>query len=170
MKQPCFVQQTVLSNLEDFLKQKQATILSLDPDALHRMRVSGRRLRINLWSFKQLFPSREYNKIRKTIRKICKPLNQARDLDTGITILSKLKAQKYVVNYFRNRRIKLQPQIEHNLSKMKESRLRERINKCLKNPKVLLNRESLMKTGGDRINKKLDEMLRFAEYANDPEI
>ncbi|MFA7706071.1 MAG: CHAD domain-containing protein [Candidatus Omnitrophota bacterium] len=168
MKQPNFAQQTILNNLEDFLIQKEGIILNRNPDALHRMRVSGRRLRISLWSFKLFFPDQEYNKMQNEIRKICKPLNRARDLDTQIAILLKLKAQEYIIRHFKEQRVKLQPRISQDLAKIDKLHLRERINERLKNSKVLFNNPALIKTGKEKINKRLKELLWRTDYAYCP--
>jgi len=160
------IQQAIFDNLDDFLKQKEETILNQDPDALHRMRVSGLKLRIHLWSFKLLLPVWEYNKIGREIRKICKSLNQARDLDVQISMLLKLRAKKPVVQYLKNQRIKLQPSIADNLTRIDKLKLKEKITRYLNSAKAFSSNRALLKISGKKINKKLQKLLFYADYVN----
>jgi len=163
-----FLQQAILDSLEDFLIQKEATILNKDPDALHRLRVSGLKIRIRLWSCKLLFPMREYNKIKKEIHNVCKSLNPARDLDTQIYLLLKLKAEKRVIKYLKDQRIKLQPQIVKDLARIDRLKLRERIEKCLNNSKALLDNQTLLEISKGKLHKKLKKLLSYAHGVNYP--
>ncbi len=166
MKHSNIIQQTISDNLKYFLKQKDEAILNKDPDALHRMRVSGRKLRISFWSFKQLFPRQKYNKIKKDIRRPCKSSNQARDLDTQIAMLLKLNAEKHVIKHLQDRRIKLQPQINKSLARLDGSRLTEKINRCLKNSKASLDNQALLEISRKKINNRLHRLLSHTNCIN----
>ncbi|MDD3345592.1 MAG: CHAD domain-containing protein [Candidatus Omnitrophica bacterium] len=150
---------TISHNLNNFLQHKKEVILDIDREAVHRMRVSGRRLRISLWCFKSAFPEKEYREIINVIRNTCRSLSRARDLDTQISILTKLKAGKPAIAPLSRRRKKLQPGIKRLLSGLDESRIRAKMEKYLKTGEACLDKSILYKIGRKKIMGGLDKLL-----------
>ena len=58
-----------------------------DPEAVHKLRVSIRRLQQALRLFKQFFPKRGSKRMRKQLRAIMKPAGELRNRDIAIELL-----------------------------------------------------------------------------------
>jgi CHAD domain-containing protein len=153
------VWKTISGNIREFLKQQKAALSGADPESLHRMRVAGRRLRISLWCFKSLFPKKEYRKIKNAIRNSCASSGLARDLDTQVAILTKLKANKSLIASLLIRRKELQPGVELALSGLDGTAMKAKISACLKAPAAQLDRRALRKISRKKIRKSLKKML-----------
>ena len=54
---------------------------SEDPEFLHQLRVSSRRLRSALRAFRPILPRRDARRVRRSLRKLSPPLGRARDWD-----------------------------------------------------------------------------------------
>lgn len=78
-------------HLQDFLNETLGVLKGKDLEYLHRMRVSSRRLRTALWMFKQTFSLKEYKYFQIQFRRVTRALGKARDLDTHIDFLQKLR-------------------------------------------------------------------------------
>ena len=82
----------VSNYLKDFLEEKKAVIGGIDRAALHRMRVSSRRLREAFRVFKGQLPRKQTKKWRRCIREVGKILGKARELDIQLRFLSQVRA------------------------------------------------------------------------------
>jgi CHAD domain-containing protein len=165
MKYPEFAQETISRFLKYFLVQKEKAMLNKDPEALHRMRVAGRRLRISLWAFKSIFPAKKYKKIKKDVRRACKTLNPARDLDTQISMLLQLKANGRLIAELRGRRAKMQPKIKNDLARLNSSKLENEIKECIAGQKMLLDKQKLLEISKRKISKKNKKLFLLTAYA-----
>ncbi len=67
---------------------KQATIRS-DEDVIHDLRVSIRRLRESLRTFKDLYPASARKKVRKELKTVMKAAERVRSADIALELLKK---------------------------------------------------------------------------------
>jgi triphosphatase len=105
------VEDVALANLRRFLsdwhRHEPAARFGDDPEALHDLRVAGRRMDAILRQFEAFLPD-AIVRIRATIKRVMKSLGQARDLDVAL-----LELEQFNRTLSENDRAKLQPLQEH---------------------------------------------------------
>jgi CHAD domain-containing protein len=73
--------------LRAFTRQLHGVRHAEDPEYIHRMRVSSRRLRAAMPVFEGCFPRKEFKRSLREIRRVTRALGEARDLDVQILFL-----------------------------------------------------------------------------------
>lgn len=105
------VEEVALANLRRFLstwhQHEPAARCGDDPEALHDLRVAGRRMDAILRQFEAFLPS-AIVRIRPTVKKVMRALGQARDLDVAL-----LELQEFNDTLSADDRAKLLPLQEH---------------------------------------------------------
>lgn len=84
----------LLKLLHEFSDQLPGVRHAEDPEYIHRMRVSSRRLRAAMPIFRDCFPSKEYKYWIREIRRITRALGAARDLDVHIRFLKEYQGSQ----------------------------------------------------------------------------
>jgi CHAD domain-containing protein len=83
-----YAKAVVSENCDGLLNEWERVRDSRDVDALHRMRVSSRRLRAALRIFRWVFSKEKFRATKKSIRKIGRALGVARELDIQMRFLA----------------------------------------------------------------------------------
>lgn len=83
------IQKIILIRFAETFSYKAGVLENNDIEYVHDFRVSARRLRSVMQTFKSCFSEKEYGLYFQTIRKIAKVLGNARDLDVMIDFLQK---------------------------------------------------------------------------------
>ncbi|HBY61665.1 MAG TPA: hypothetical protein DEH78_17730 [Solibacterales bacterium] len=65
-----------------------------DPDAIHTLRVSVRRLGLALRAFHQFFPAKPVKKVRRRLRRLMRFAAEVRDRDVALRVLDRAGAGK----------------------------------------------------------------------------
>jgi CHAD domain-containing protein len=79
--------------LRAFTRQLHGVRHAEDPEYIHRMRVSSRRLRAAMPVFQGCFSRKEYRQWMREIRRVTRALGEARDLDVQILFLQAYREQ-----------------------------------------------------------------------------
>ena len=124
---------------------RQLTSLKAKPgaaDALHRTRVSARRLRDLLWIFKKYLGKSSVKKWNRSIKKLSKRLNKARELDVQLEFLDGLSNQpdysgsrydlEKLILIARNRRRELKTELLSALNGLEKDQTMKRLERLFK--------------------------------------
>lgn len=79
-----FGAEAILKRLENMLRESKAVRRNKDVEAVHDMRVAGRRARTALGLFAECFPERRVRQWNKRLRRVTRALGEARDTDVQI--------------------------------------------------------------------------------------
>jgi CHAD domain-containing protein len=92
--------------------------LQTDPDAVHDLRVSIRRLRECLRTFADLYPAGARKKVRKQLRDLMKCAEQVRSADIALELLGKAGVPESdgLMAEIRQQRSSFRAQLQHELS------------------------------------------------------
>jgi CHAD domain-containing protein len=83
-----FAHQQTLILLRRFSLQVTRTARTGDPDAIHHLRVSIRRLSRCLRVFAQFYPGRGWKKFRRRLKELMDACGRVRDLDVALAVLA----------------------------------------------------------------------------------
>jgi CHAD domain-containing protein len=158
-----------------------------DVEAVHRMRVTSRRLRAGLPLFSQCFPGKAYKKISGGIRRITRDLGDARDLDVQIGYLEALIEEHrddggpavdgctILLSMKRTRREALQPKVVADCTRLEQKGVIELLEAGIaawSGPGSIL-RESPpggfpMKRSGSAIKRRAEKLESYSPMVQDP--
>jgi len=148
-----------------------------DVEDLHRTRVAIRRLRNTFWVFKDILPSENLKKWKKSFRRISKSSGPARDLDVKIDFLGSLIKKtgpvslkgglKKMIGLLKVKRDELQPDIIQALNILKKEKILDDIKKVLKNlskDRKKEKRRSVYDLAFKQTAKRLKELAAYAPF------
>jgi CHAD domain-containing protein len=84
-----YVAQQLSRLLGRLVFEMRRALRSPDPDAIHDLRVAGRRLTESLRMFRSLLPGRETHKIRRSLKKLRQVTSKLRDRDITLELFQK---------------------------------------------------------------------------------
>ena len=163
-------------------KEQDLVRKGTDGEALHRMRVSSRRLRAALRVFQGIFPREKARPWKKRIRKIGRALGEGRELDIQIHLFMMLKekidnpaqisAIDDIVKFLRLRRKSAQERIVGVLDDLKTQKKLGDFQGYLKG----LSKQERRVSGEDFISRKknmiikrIEQLLKYKPYVKHPQ-
>ena len=177
-----YAKEKLYEQLRCLMKEEDLVREGADGEALHRMRVSSRRLRAALRVFQGIFPTDKALTWKKRIRKIGRALGEGRELDIQIQLFTMLKekvnnpaqigAIEDIMKFLRLRRKSAQERIVSVLDDLKTQKKIGDFQRYLKGLSnkghsfagdVSLSRKKTM------ILNRLEQLLKYKPYVRHPE-
>lgn len=150
--------------------------------AVHQMRVFSRRLRTNLWIFKDRLGKKKYRALILPLDHIVRGLGPIRDLDIHFNLLKQFKGQspdpqikKGISRLMKDLKIQrksLQSQIDKVLKGVKKSDLIPSLMRTIHRLKKKFSpwdTRKLLKRSPLQVNKRLQDLLSYTPYIHKPQ-
>ncbi|MBF0217367.1 MAG: CHAD domain-containing protein [Candidatus Omnitrophica bacterium] len=85
-----YIKRIILKHLRRFIRELDGARAGDDPEHVHQVRVSSRRLRNALSVFEEFLPEERAGRARESVKKVAGALSEARDVDTQIAFFRAL--------------------------------------------------------------------------------
>ena len=140
------------------LKKNEADEATLNPEAIHDMRVATRRLRAVIKTFKRIFPAKA-KKIRADLQKFFRILGKKRDLDVFSEFILHTINAKSISFPKLARKI---DQSQKKILSMLKSKYYASLIESLEQLKTIKTKQNILKVSRNRIRKALNKVLEIA--------
>ncbi|MDG6225352.1 MAG: CHAD domain-containing protein [Candidatus Thermoplasmatota archaeon] len=172
---------TIVERIEKLSKHMDRARSMEDPEDVHQLRVTSRRLRAALPVFKSCFQKRRFEGYIKGMKKVTRSLGMARDLDVQIIYLNSLlkehrrkpmgPALRYLIDHRKNERTALQGEVIKALNDLSSSGLLDSIMKDCRGADDLNGDEpwpdSLFMLFRDNLTGPLDQLHQLSSSLQD---
>jgi len=179
-----FGAQVMLRQLQLMQDEVAGVIDSSDIECIHRMRVASRRLRAAQSVFDPILFRRRIGEWETAVKKVTRSLGAARDLDIQIEMLRRFRlmvtdpksqpgANRLLLRLLQNR-ARAQKKVARIVRNFKDEKVvnqfQNRLSKMAPPPETVLEpSDALHRLAAESILEKLDNLLSFEPYVDDPE-
>ncbi len=149
--------QILKANFEKLVENEAGVRISLNPEALHDMRVATRRLRAAIKTFQKILPS-QAQKIRTKLQKLGRMLGKKRDLDIFSKFIFDTVNSKSISFLKLARR---RNQLQKHILTMLRSKYYASLTETLVQLKTVRTKKNILKVSRNRIRKELYKVLEL---------